>query len=711
MAEYFETEAATRDFDSRIALRILSYLKPYRAAAAAALAALAVSTAGELVLPMLMRSAIDDAILVSYRATEAGIDASSPLFADAAAEKGAIVVEGRAFVPAGAFRGGSRAAAAIKSGRNADGRGDIFEEGTWYAFAAPSGGAAAAVVASRPELFVHTEDDGSVLKAALPIESLASLGPAERLAVRASDVELVGRIALAFLAALAAVLAATFAQTWATTLLGQRVMKDMRLALFDHAARQSLAFLSRHPVGRIVTRLTGDVETINEFFSSVLSAFLKDLTVMVGVFVAMFLLSPGLALAALATLPPVAVAVAVSRVKARDAFRSQRAASSRLNAFLSERLSGVQVVQLFSQEEESGREFRARSRELLRANLGEMYVFATFRPVIDFLASFSTAVVILAGAYFVSGRLASLGVLIAFVSLVGMFFSPVQDIAEKYTLLQSAMAGAERVFSFLDADDRIPDRPRTALPVPVTGAIEFDDVRFAYRKGEEVVKGLSFKVEPGEMVAVVGYTGAGKTTLINLLTRLWDVDSGEIRLDGIPVKDLPLADLRRSVLPVLQDVFLFAASVADNIRLGLDLSDEEVERAARAVHAHDFVSRLPQGYATMLSEGADNISSGQRQLISFARVIAHDPRIVVLDEATSSVDTETERLVQDGLGRILAGRTSLVIAHRLSTIRHADRILVLSGGVLAEQGRHDDLMRADGLYAELYRLQFSKERG
>jgi ATP-binding cassette subfamily B protein len=299
----------------------------------------------------------------------------------------------------------------------------------------------------------------------------------------------------------------------------------------------------------------------------------------------------------------------------------------------------------------------------------------------------------------------SLGVLIAFINLVQMFYAPVTDIAEKYTLLQSAMAGGERVFALMDTNEQIPDEGKQSITL--RGHVEFDNVRFAYKKGEDVLRGLSFAIQPGEMAAIVGYTGAGKTTIINVLSRLWDVDSGEIRLDGVPVPEIPLGELRRAVLPVLQDVFLFSGTVAENISLGLELSPEQIVEAAQAVHAHEFISRLPDGYQTVLSEGATNISSGQRQLISFARVIAHNPQVVILDEATSSIDTETEHLIQLGIKRVLSGRTSFVIAHRLSTIKNADRILVLSGGTLAETGTHDELIAHNGLYAGLYRLQYA----
>ncbi|MCL2238188.1 MAG: ABC transporter ATP-binding protein/permease, partial [Treponema sp.] len=301
-----------------------------------------------------------------------------------------------------------------------------------------------------------------------------------------------------------------------------------------------------------------------------------------------------------------------------------------------------------------------------------------------------------------------IGTLIAFISLVQMFFNPVTDIAEKYTMLQSAMAGGEKVFKLMDTDEKIKEVNHGGHRGhgDVNGLVEFDNVHFAYKQGEEVLKGLSFSVKPGEMAAIVGYTGAGKTTIINVLTRLWDIDSGVISLDGIPIKEMPIPLLRSSIMPVTQDVTLFSGTIEENISLGLDISPEEIIEAAKTVHAHEFISALPDGYKTVLSERAANISTGQRQLISFARVIAHNPRVVILDEATSSIDTETERLIQLGIKKVLAGRTSFVIAHRLSTIKDADRIFVLSGGRLAEEGKHDELIAACGLYSGLYHLQY-----
>jgi ATP-binding cassette subfamily B protein len=714
MADYFETDNVTKEYDSRLVRRILSYLKPYRLLVALTLAALVISTLGELYIPVLQQRLIDGAVLarfLTFRADrfEAERERLSPealaAYGELTGLPGAAAIGGMIFVP-------QNQRATVRGGAEKELRDRlILDAAQWYAFSYHSGDSAAVVIQKHEALFMRGQggdvatDDGALF-AAIKKTDLYSLSLAEIAAVRGGDIAALFRGGIVFLVVLVLVFLFTFSQTWTANLMSQRVMKDMRLELFKKTISQSTAFLSRHPVGRMVTRLTGDVETIDEFFTTVLVAFLKDLSIMAGSLVTLCILSPRMALTVIITLPPVVVLTLLSRVKARDAFRRQRTASSKVYAYLAERLAGVQVVQLFRRERQSGREFAERNREFLDANLGEMYVFATFRPVVEWFATFTAAVVIVVGSKMVLSLSLSLGVLIAFINLVQMFYAPVMDIAEKYTLLQSAMAGGERVFRLLDTEERIPDTGTHSVEGTVRGHVEFDRVRFAYKAGEDVLREISFAVQPGEMAAIVGYTGAGKTTIINVLARLWDIDSGLIRLDGVPVKDIPLAELRRSVLPVQQDVFLFSGTVAENISLGLALSETEIIDAAKAVYAHEFISRLSEGYQTVLSEGAANISSGQRQLISFARVIAHNPQVVILDEATSSIDTETEHLIQMGMKRVLAGRTSFVIAHRLSTIRNADRILVLSSGRLAETGRHEELIARNGLYAGLYRLQY-----
>jgi ATP-binding cassette subfamily B protein len=670
---------------------------------------LALSTLGELAVPVIEQRLIDDSILARFVLLRRdGKKELSPAARKAvesiSTTTRSITVGLNLFIPQDLGR--NITAAAEEELRSAG----YLDDDQWYAFALKPGDPAVAVMEERGELFLRGNTSAGTQTAAIRTVDLYALPVDQIRAIRGRDFSRILRTVMEMVVILVVVFLCTFFQTWSTSLIGQRAMKEMRLELFKKTTSQSTAFLSRHPVGRIVTRLTGDVETLNEFFTTVLVAFLKDLSVMIGVLVVLILLSPKLALVVILILPPVMGITAVSRIKARDAFRQQRIASSRVNSYLSERISGVQVVQLFRGEKKSSGEFAERNKELLNANLGEMYVVATFRPLVEFLSTLTVAAVIVVGANMVFNLSLSLGLLIAFINLVGMFYAPVMDISEKYTLLQSAMAGGERVFKLLDTDEHIPDTGTHSVEGSIRGDITFENVCFSYKPGEEILKNLSFSVKSGEMIAIVGYTGVGKTTITNVLARLWDIDSGRITLDGIPITDIPLGELRRSVLPVLQDVFLFSGTVADNIRLGLpSLTDAQVEEAARAVHAHEFISRLSQGYQTKLSEGAANISSGQRQLISFARVIAHNPAVVILDEATSSVDTETEHLIQMGLQRVLANRTSIVIAHRLSTIRHANRILVLSGGRLVEQGTHQELVAQNGIYAGLYRLQYEVE--
>ncbi|MFZ5367058.1 MAG: ABC transporter ATP-binding protein [Spirochaetota bacterium] len=700
MSDYFETEAVVKEYDSRLVKRILSYLKPYKIPALIALFALAISTIGELSLPVLIQKIIDTSIVAQYVAIDESIleaKDSQLLLHEKAIIKSLLAVSGNIKINSKIFVVKSNNTELTPSIEKRLRELSIIDPNPWYVFSG----------IPPQELEKECITNGSY--SAIPEHLLKSFPSEVIRRVKQKDYRFLINTSILFLCILILILLATFGQTYITTLIAQHVMKDIRLELFQKTVYQSTAFLNRNPVGRLVTRLTSDVETINEFFTSVLGAFLKDLSVMAGVLVTMLILSPKLAVITFATLPPVAIVTAFNRYKSRDAFRRQRLASSRLNAFLSERLSGVHIVQLFAKEKKVAQQFKKYNFDLLKANLGEMYVYATFRPIIDFLTSITIATVLFFGSKYIFNIQLSLGVLIAFINLVQMFYFPVQDISEKYTLLQSAMAGGERVFALMDTDERIPDSGRLDASENCKGKIEFKHVSFSYNPQEPVLKNLSFTVEPGEMVAIVGYTGAGKTTITNVLSRLWDIQDGEILLDDIPITEYKLSSLRNVIVPVLQEVFLFSGTIADNIRLGLPLPDEEVERAAKAVYAHEFISRLPQGYNTKLSEGATNISSGQRQLISFARLLAHNPKVIVLDEATSSIDTETEQLIQRGMQNILKDRTSIVIAHRLSTIRHANKILVLSNGEIVESGTHEELIKKNSLYSTLYRLQYEQQ--
>lgn len=507
---------------------------------------------------------------------------------------------------------------------------------------------------------------------------------------------------------LAGGLAASFVQVYLMSVAGQGIMKTLRVELLEHTAGQSLAFLGGTPVGSLVTRITNDVETISELFSTVIMTLIKNLLVMAGVIGVLFYLNVNLGLVTLLTLPPAMIITLIFRGRARTAYRRVREKISAVNSFLSEHISGMKVVQVFAREAAVQALFDRRNSELLTADFSEMYVFAVFRPLISFLSTFSLAAVIYFGAGLNTRGTVTLGVLIAFLDLVRKFFRPLQQISEQFTIMQSAIAGGERVFDLLDTEDRIPDCGGACTDLDSDAGIDlcFDDVRFSYKDGEPVLKGVSFEVAAGETIAIVGYTGSGKTTIANLAARFWDADEGRILFAGLDSRKLPLALLRRTVQAVQQDVFLFSGTIRDNIALGRDFSDEQLLAAAETSCLKPVLDRLDTGLDHELSEGGTNLSGGQRQLIAFTRVIAHDPPVLILDEATASIDTETEKLIQAGLHNLLRDRTAIVIAHRLSTIRDADRILVLGSGRIIESGTHTELLELKGFYSNLYNLQF-----
>ncbi|MCE5257168.1 MAG: ABC transporter ATP-binding protein/permease [Spirochaetaceae bacterium] len=696
MAEYFETDDVTRGYDSNIARRILSYIKPYKALAVFTMLALILSTLGELLSPVIIRQAIDDVLMKSWYGIDISVKGSE---ADKVIklQDSDPVIQGKAYVRTSRLGGLSTVEKNDLTARK------LFDPTEYYLFRIDEGNAAqSALRAERPELFASEGQWACIAR-----DKLRALPAAEAAGLRRADSLDLGRYVIALLVVMVFILIGTFFMNYFSNLVSVKVMKDLRMQLFGHVLTRSMAFISHQPVGRLVTRMTSDVETISEFFTDVLSAFIKDGSIMVGSLIVLYMFDVRLALVVTASIPFVLFASNIARKRSRDAYRKQRQWTSKVNAYIAEHISGIEVVKLFSKEEASKKEFAEHDANLKQANLGEMYVYATFRPIVDLLSTITTVIALCVGAWFYLSHSISLGTLIAFVNLIGMFYSPIKDVAEKYVNLQSAMAGAERIFGLLDAKEEIIDAPKMPMPSVVRGHIQFEKVWFAYKEEDWVLKDVSFTVEPGQMVAIVGYTGAGKTTITNLVTRFWDIQKGSIRIDGNEIRDLPLDGLRRSIQPVPQDVFLFAGTIADNIRLGTEVSEERMRIAAEAVHANEFIEALPKGYGSELAEGGSNLSQGQRQLISFARVLAHDPSIIILDEATSSVDTETEKLIQRGIEGLLSGRTSIVIAHRLSTIRNADKIIVLAHGKIVESGTHDELISRQGLYWNLYRLQNS----
>ncbi len=496
---------------------------------------------------------------------------------------------------------------------------------------------------------------------------------------------------------------------------GQAAMRDLRADVFRHIERLHLAFFDTYPVGRLVTRATNDVESVAEMFSQGIVALVTDLFKMVGFAVALFLVDAKLALATFSVVPLLIAAAILFRLRVREAFRITRVLLARINAYIQETVTGMKVVQLFNREERNLRDFARLNADHRDAWMRSITYDSALTSTVELAGGVTIAVLLWWG----SGT-ATPGVLYLFIQWMRRFFMPLADLSAKYSVMQSSMASAERIFQLMDRAPAIADpaSPRAARPGDgaARGEVEFEDVWFSYqrepRRAEDwVLRGVSFRVAPGEKVAFVGATGAGKTTIIKLLTRLYEVSRGRILLDGVDLRELPQRELRRRVAMVLQDVFLFSGTVADNIALGrADIDAGSVERAARAVEAHAFIERLPQGYATAIRERGTNLSAGQRQLLSFARALCHGADVLVLDEATSSIDTETEAAVQRGIHQLMLGKTALVIAHRLSTIEDVDRIHVLHHGRIVESGRHGELLAAGGVYAHLHALQAAHAR-
>lgn len=521
------------------------------------------------------------------------------------------------------------------------------------------------------------------------------------------NTQALGALSVAFIVIIIAGFVLNYFQVYILSYTGQTIIYNLRQLVFSHLQKMPVGYFDRNPVGRLVTRITNDTETLNDMYTNVLVSLLSDVFILGGSVVIMLQLNVTLGLITLATLPAVAVITVFFRRNAREVYRLVRTTLAKINSVFSENISGMRVIQLFAREKENFRQFSKVNDETYQAGIKEIVVFGIFRPLIEMLSFVAVSLVVWYGGGQVLDGALQFGVLFAFVNYISQFFQPINDLAEKYNILQSAMASSERIFIILDTPAELDEGKKKLEEKKFTGEVEFKNVWFAYKNEEWVLKDVSFKVPAGKTIAIVGATGAGKTSIINLIGRFYEILKGDILVDGHSIHDITKDSLRKSIGVVLQDVFLFSGTVKDNIRLdNEEITDETIRQVAEYVNADRFIQRLPKGYDEEVKERGASFSSGQRQLLAFARALAFNPSILILDEATSNIDTETELLIQDALTKITTNRTTIVIAHRLSTIQHADSILVLHKGRVREMGTHSELLEKKGRYYSLYKMQY-----
>jgi ATP-binding cassette subfamily B multidrug efflux pump len=694
---YIEEGKLGNAYDLKLMARWGTFLRPYGTLIAVSLLLVLIMAVFDLLIPYLTKEAIDRYIVISAREIILKGDGSP-------AEKRLLSQVGKDLIPGkekGKFllspdglRSMDKKELAFfqKSG--------YLSENRYYLFI-PKGPKDKEILKKYPSSF---ERSGSYWF--ISLDRMKELRREDLLALRGRDMEGILRIAFLVVFILIANFGLNYFQVYAMEMAGQKVMHDLRMKVFSHLQNLSISFFNQNPVGRLVTRLTNDIQNVHEMFTSVFVYLFKDILLLIGIIIVLLYLNREFALVSFTFLPLIFITTILFSHRARDAFRDIRLKIAQMNAFFQENFSGIKVVQLFQREEENGRRFKKINEGHYLANMKQISIFALFVPLVEVLSSGAIGLLIWYGGGKVIQETITLGVLVAFLSYMRMFFQPIRDLSEKYTILQSAMASLERIFFLLDRDERIsvPLFPKRA---EIKGDIEFNHISFSYDGEEKVLKGVSFSAHEGETVAIVGATGAGKTSLLNLLERFYDAEEGAILVDGINIQEWDLSQLRSQMGLVMQDVFLFAGDIEENIRLGNgEISEERVKEAARVVNAEMFIRRLHDGYHTKVGEGGEAVSEGEKQLLAFARALAIDPKILILDEATSHVDPETERLIQEGLSRLLKGRTGLVIAHRLSTIQHADRIVVLHKGRVREVGTHAELIARKGFYYRLYRLQY-----
>ena len=690
MANYHEEEILGRAYDAVLMRRLVGYARPYFLYLMLGLLMLLGITGTSLLRPYLLKIAIDNYIIgtgtVVYEFAE-GREVPGYV-----AQEYVLVNEGKSYV-----RG-----ALLKNGEQ-----EGLPRATIISVQKSPVIISGAVVSH--DLSLSEADDGTVTVS----DSRGNSAPAVRITLQQMrqykkfDVARIGDLAGMILLAGMVGFLLTYYEIMLLNWVGQNIVYTMRRQIFSHIMSHDMAFLDKNPVGRLVTRVTNDTDTLIEMYTSVLVNLFKDVFLIIGIIIVMLRLDYRLALVSYALLPFIIFATMLFRKYAMEAYRKLRIALAKINATLSENLSGMKVIHLFSVEKRMQEDFDKINSSYFKSGLRETMVYAIFRPTMEFIFSMSLTLMIWYGSRGVMSGIVQIGVFYAFINYVRQFFHPINEMAEKYNILQAAMASSERIFQLMDRKPEIATAPDAVRVERLIGRIEFKNVWFAYVGEDWVLRDVSFTIEPGQMVAFVGATGAGKTSIISLMSRYYDIQKGSILIDGIDIRKIPLEDLRRNISTVFQDVFLFTGDIKTNIRLNNDaITDEKVKSVAEYVNADVFIRKLPGGYDAKVTERGSTLSSGQRQLLAFARALAFNPSVLVLDEATSNIDTETEALIQDALPKLITGRTTIVIAHRLSTIQHADRIIVLHKGKIRESGTHQELLAQKGIYYGLYQLQY-----